>query len=68
LVSAEEMARLAAALPKLPEHYRAVVEARLFEGVSCAAIARRMGRTPVWVRVTCLRAVRLLRQELGGQS
>jgi RNA polymerase sigma-70 factor (ECF subfamily) len=67
LIRAEEMARLAAALPKLPEHYRTVVEARLFEGISCADLARRMGQTPVWVRVTCLRAVRLLQQELGVQ-
>jgi RNA polymerase sigma-70 factor (ECF subfamily) len=68
LVGDEEMERLAKALPKLPAHYRAVVEARLFEGMSCAGIARRMGQTPVWVRVTCLRAVRLLRQELGESS
>ncbi len=68
LVRAEEMARLAEALPKLPDHYRAVVEARLFEGISCADIARRMRQTPVWVRVTCLRAVKLLRQELGEPS
>jgi RNA polymerase sigma-70 factor (ECF subfamily) len=67
LLRAEEMARLAEALLKLPEHYRAVVEARVFEGASCVDIARRLGQTPVWVRVTCLRAVRLLRQELGEQ-
>jgi RNA polymerase sigma-70 factor (ECF subfamily) len=68
LVHAEDMARLAEALERLPEHYRAVVQARLFEGISCVDIARRMGKTPVWVSVTCLRAVRCLRQELGEQS
>jgi RNA polymerase sigma factor (sigma-70 family) len=68
LVRAEEMARLAEALKQLPEHYSAVVQARLFEGISCVDIARRMGKTPVWVSVTCLRAVRRLRQELGEQS
>jgi RNA polymerase sigma factor (sigma-70 family) len=68
LVRAEEMARLAEALPRLPEPYRAVIEARLFQGASCVAIASRLGRTPVWVRVTCLRAVQRLRQELGEQS
>jgi RNA polymerase sigma-70 factor (ECF subfamily) len=64
-VGAEEMARLAEALPRLPDTYRTVIEARLFDGISCAALARRLGRTPVWVRVTCLRAVERLRQELG---
>jgi RNA polymerase sigma factor (sigma-70 family) len=68
LVRAEEMARLAEALSRLPEHYRAVIEARLFEGVSCVDLARRLGRTPVWVRVTCLRAVEQLRKELGEPS
>jgi RNA polymerase sigma-70 factor (ECF subfamily) len=68
LVRAEEMARLAEALERLPEHYRAVIEARLFEGVSCADLARRLGQTAVWVRVTCLRALRQLRKELGEPS
>jgi RNA polymerase sigma-70 factor, ECF subfamily len=68
LVLAEDIARLAEALEQLPEHYRAVVQARLFEGISCGDIARRMGKTPVWVSVTFLRAVRCLRQELGEQS
>jgi RNA polymerase sigma-70 factor (ECF subfamily) len=67
LVRAEEMARLAEALSRLPEHYRAIVEARLFEGTSCVDIAGRMGRTRVWVSVMCLRAVRRLQQELGEQ-
>jgi RNA polymerase sigma-70 factor (ECF subfamily) len=67
LVRAEELARLAEALAKVPEHYRAVVEARLFEGLSCAEIARRLGQTAVWVRVTCLRGVRLLREQLGEE-
>jgi RNA polymerase sigma-70 factor (ECF subfamily) len=67
LVGAEDMARLAAALPKLPEHYRAVIEARLFEGLSCAAIAQRLGRTRVWVSVTCMRAVERLRNDLRNE-
>jgi RNA polymerase sigma factor (sigma-70 family) len=64
-IGVEEMARLAEALPRLPDTYRTVIEARLFDGISCADLARRLGRTPVWVRVTCLRAVEQLRQELG---
>jgi RNA polymerase sigma-70 factor (ECF subfamily) len=68
MVRSEEMARLAEALPRLPDHYRTVIEARLFDGISCADLARRLGRTPVWVRVTCLRAVERLRQELGEPS
>jgi RNA polymerase sigma-70 factor (ECF subfamily) len=68
LLHAEEMARLAKALPRLPEHYRVIIESRLFEGVSCVDLARRLGKTPEWVRVTCLRAIKQLRKELGEPS
>jgi RNA polymerase sigma-70 factor (ECF subfamily) len=64
LIDAEEMTRLAAALEDLPEHYRRVIEARLFDGLSCVAVARRLGQTDVWVRVTCKRAVERLHQIL----
>ena len=67
LVRLEDGARLAEALTTLPAHYRAVIEARLLAGLSCVAIAERMGKKPVWVRVTCKRAVERLRTALGEQ-
>jgi RNA polymerase sigma-70 factor (ECF subfamily) len=60
LIGAEEVARLAAALEELPEHYRLVIEARFFERLPCVAIAERMGKTRVWVSVTCKRALERL--------
>ena len=68
LAQAEDMARLTAAVERLPEPYRAVIVARLLQKQSCVDIARHMGRTDVWVRVTCMRALRRLRQELGESS
>jgi RNA polymerase sigma factor (sigma-70 family) len=68
VVRAEEMTRLAEALESLPADHRLVLEARLFDGLKCVEIARRQGRTPEWVRVTCKRAVEKLRQLLGGSS
>jgi RNA polymerase sigma-70 factor (ECF subfamily) len=68
LSRAEEIARLTAAMESLPEPYRGVAVARLIQQLSCAAIAQQMGRTEVWVRVTCMRAVRRLREELGESS
>jgi RNA polymerase sigma-70 factor (ECF subfamily) len=64
LLREEEMARLAAALEELPADYRTVIEARLFDGRKCLDIASDLGRTPEWVRVTCLRAVQRLRERL----
>jgi RNA polymerase sigma-70 factor (ECF subfamily) len=64
LIDAEDMARLAAALEELPDNYRLVVEGRLFEGLSCVALARRTGHTDEWVRVTCKRAVERLHKKL----
>jgi RNA polymerase sigma-70 factor (ECF subfamily) len=67
LARLEDAARLAEALLKLPAHYRAVIEARLFGGLSCVAIGQQMGQSAVWVRVTCKRAVERLRMELRDQ-
>jgi RNA polymerase sigma-70 factor (ECF subfamily) len=65
LLRAEEAARLAKALERLPEHYRRVIEARLQDGLPCVEIGRRMGRTAEWVRIVSKRAVERLRQDLG---
>jgi RNA polymerase sigma-70 factor (ECF subfamily) len=65
LDTAEDLARLSAALERLPAPYRTVIEARLFDGLKCVEIAQRLGQSPEWVRVTCLRAVVKLQEQLG---
>jgi RNA polymerase sigma-70 factor (ECF subfamily) len=65
---AEEMVRLAEALKGLKDDQRMVIEARLFDGLACVEIARRLGRTPGWVRITCMRAVEKLREQWGKPS
>jgi RNA polymerase sigma factor (sigma-70 family) len=67
LDAVEEMARLTAALERLKEPYRQVIEARLFDGLKCVEVARRLGQSPQWVRVTCLRAIAKLHEELGNE-
>jgi RNA polymerase sigma-70 factor (ECF subfamily) len=64
----EDMARLLEAVQHLPAHYRAVVEGRLFEGLSCVELAERMGELPGTVRTWCLRAVGRLNERLGANS
>jgi RNA polymerase sigma-70 factor (ECF subfamily) len=65
LDQAEEMARLTAALERLKEPQRLVIEARLFDGLQCVEIARRTGQSAEWVRVTCMRAIEQLHKYLG---
>jgi RNA polymerase sigma-70 factor (ECF subfamily) len=67
LVRAEEMALLRQALEDLPEQYRVVIEARLFEGLPPVAIAQRLGCPPSTVRVYSKRAVEMLSARLRGQ-
>jgi RNA polymerase sigma-70 factor (ECF subfamily) len=61
----EEMTRLLAAIERLRPEYRQVVEMRMIDGLKSAAIAERLGRTEVWVRVTFKRAVDELARRLG---
>jgi RNA polymerase sigma-70 factor (ECF subfamily) len=63
-IDSEDMARLAEALAELPEHYRVVIEARLFEGLSCVAIGRRLGCPAGTVRIISMRAVQRLSARL----
>jgi RNA polymerase sigma-70 factor (ECF subfamily) len=63
---ADDMVRLLGALGCLPRHYRAVIEGRLFDKLSCEEIARRMGALPGTVRIWCMRAVEQLNRKLGG--
>jgi RNA polymerase sigma-70 factor (ECF subfamily) len=64
---AEDMARLQQALEYLPARERQVIEGRLFEGLTCAELARRMGELPGTVRTWCLRAVEDLSRRLGDR-
>jgi RNA polymerase sigma factor (sigma-70 family) len=66
MIRAEELVQLAAALEKLPDHYRKVIEARLLEGLPPHVIAERLGWPQTRVRVYSLRAVELLAEYLRG--
>jgi RNA polymerase sigma factor (sigma-70 family) len=68
LVRAEDLVRLAGALEKLPEHYRKVIEARLFDRLAPQAIAERLGWPHVRVRVYSKRAVQRLASQLREKS
>jgi RNA polymerase sigma-70 factor (ECF subfamily) len=61
----DELIQLAQALDRLPELYRRVIEGRLVDGLSCVALAERLGRTAGWVRITSMRAIERLHDELG---
>jgi RNA polymerase sigma-70 factor (ECF subfamily) len=64
LARAEEAARLAAALERLPEAQRYVLQARFFDQLPFDEISRRTGKTAGALRVVCVRAVERLRREL----
>src|SRR5712691_8565548 len=53
---------------KLPEAYREPLLMRLVEGMSGAEIADRSGLTPASVRVNLHRGMKLLREQLGGET
>jgi RNA polymerase sigma factor (sigma-70 family) len=67
-VGPEDLVRLAGALEKLPEHYRIVIEARLFDRLSPKVIAVRLSWPQGRVRVYIWRAVRLLARHLREKS
>jgi RNA polymerase sigma factor (sigma-70 family) len=62
----DRLGRVLRAVEKLRPPYREVIQAFYLRGQSCVQIAAQMQRTPVWVRVTKLHAVRALRTLLGG--
>jgi RNA polymerase sigma factor (sigma-70 family) len=68
LIEAEDLVQLVRALEKLPEHYRKVIEARLFDRLPPHVIAERLGWPQVRVRVYTHRAVELLARQLRGKS
>jgi RNA polymerase sigma-70 factor (ECF subfamily) len=58
----EQAAQIAAALARLPEDMQHVLLGRHMDGLSHAAIAEQLGRTPAAVRVLYVRALRRLRE------
>jgi DNA-directed RNA polymerase specialized sigma24 family protein len=55
--------KLAAALDRLPQHKRDVLEWRFFEQVSFEEISRRTGKGVEALRVLCCRALKELRED-----
>lgn len=64
----EESVRLQAAMKKLPDDYRTVVELRNWELRSFDEIGQEMGRSAEAVRKLWVRAIARLQQELGPES
>jgi RNA polymerase sigma-70 factor (ECF subfamily) len=64
----EDDARLAAAIAALPDDMRAVIVRRVFQGEPFEEVARALGRSPGATRVLWTRALRRLRQDLGGET
>ena len=60
----EEAARLAAALERLSEAQREVIQARFFDQLPFDEIGRITGKSVGAVRVVCLRAIQRLRREM----
>jgi RNA polymerase sigma factor (sigma-70 family) len=67
LLAEEESVLLAAALERLKPHRRMVLELRFFGGLKCAEVARQMGHTEEWVRITSMRACADLKRVCGRQ-
>jgi RNA polymerase sigma-70 factor (ECF subfamily) len=66
LMDAEEAASFAAALEQLPGDMRAVVLRRVFDREPFESIASALGRSSGATRMLWTRALRMLRQRLGG--
>ncbi len=64
----EQAARLLAALQRLPEDYRTVIDLRNLKELPFDEVARRMGRSPEAVRKLWTRAIEKLREDLGEQA
>jgi RNA polymerase sigma-70 factor (ECF subfamily) len=68
MVANEERMQLLAALDRLPEHYREVIELRHKEGLDYQEIGNRLQRSAEAVRKLWARAVDLLQQDLGRRE
>lgn len=62
----EQELKLAEALARLPDDYRAVIVLRNLEGLPHEAVAERLGKTAGAVRMLWVRALARLRRELEG--
>lgn len=58
----EEATRLAAAMERLPQAQREVIQMRFFDQLDFAEISRRTGKTNGAIRIVCLRGIRRLRE------
>jgi RNA polymerase sigma-70 factor (ECF subfamily) len=67
-VRREDEIRLADTLAQLPADYREVILLRHIEGLPFAEVANRMQRSAGAVRMLWLRALKLLREQLGHES
>jgi RNA polymerase sigma-70 factor (ECF subfamily) len=67
-VRREQAAVVLAALERLPEDYRRVVELRNLQDLPYAAVAEQMGRSVEAVRQLWVRAVRRLRLEMRAEA
>ena len=63
----EQAARLAQALERLPEDYRAVLVLHHLEGCDFPEVARRLGRSVEAVKKLWARALARLRRSVGGE-
>jgi RNA polymerase sigma-70 factor, ECF subfamily len=64
----EQAARLLAAVEKLPEVYRQIIELHGLEQLAYVSVAERMGRTYADVRQLWSRALKALRKELDSSD
>ena len=62
----EDEARIRAAVARLPEEYRRVIQLRTWDGLPFAEVGQVMGRTEDAARMLWGRAIEWLRTELGG--
>ncbi|MEX0642050.1 MAG: sigma-70 family RNA polymerase sigma factor [Pirellulales bacterium] len=67
-VQREDEIRLADTLAQLPADYRQVIVLRHIEGLSFEEVGARMERTSGAVRMLWLRALKLLREQLGNSE
>jgi RNA polymerase sigma-70 factor (ECF subfamily) len=67
-VQREEEIRLADQLAALPNDYREVIVLRHIEGLPFEEVGRRMQRSAGAVRMLWLRALKMLREQMGAES
>jgi len=66
IMSAEQSQLLRAAIDRLPEEYRRVMNLRYIDGLAFDEVGRRLGRSPDAARMLWGRALERLKHELNG--